>query len=315
MSFESHNHNNHHNHNSKSAMLATASQLGLSFDADVVHTWKDVAVAPTTSAAPVFSVALTRVGARLQLQGPWPEQDGSLCPDSGELTVLWEADVQMRGPARARVSASLEGAQLAAADGLPLDLVSAPLGWAAEAADALPAAEGAAFLTAMGRSLEQVARHLRSLAVGPAADAARAFPRRGGVRWFVYAAAANDPTGRLARLATRCPGVLILCKGLVDHGAPSAAHELLAEAARGARLTRLVRMACAAWAEVQRARRPLLGLTDPARVRISPDQLAAQQRRVRAASDQVEPRQLWSVPAVLGHERAALALTPAAAVA
>ncbi len=33
---------------------------------------------------------------------------------------------------------------------------------------------------------------------------------------------------------------------------------------------------------VQQARRPLLGLTDPARVRISPDQLAAQQRRVRA---------------------------------
>ena len=152
--------------NKPSCTLATASQLGLSFDSNVVHTWKDVAVAPATVAAPIFSVALTRHGARLELQGPWPEQDNSLCPDSGQLTVLWEADVQMRAPARARVSASLEGAQLATVDGLPLDLVAAPLGWAAEAVDTLPASEGAAFLTAMGRSLEQVARHLLALAVG-----------------------------------------------------------------------------------------------------------------------------------------------------
>ena len=308
--FESLNRNN-----KPSCTLATASQLGLSFDSNVVHTWKDVAVAPATVAAPVFSVALTRHGARLELQGPWPEQDNSLCPDSGQLTILWEADVQMRGPARARVSASLEGAQLATVDGLPLDLVSAPLGWAAEAVDTLPASEGAAFLTAMGRSLEQVARHLRALAVGIAADAARAFPRRGGMQWFIYTAVANDPTGRLAQLATRCPGVLILCKGLADHCASSAAREVLVEAARGVRLARLARMACAAWAEVQHTRRPLLGLTDPARVRISPDQLAAQQRRVRAASDQVDPRQLWSVPCVLGQERTAVALTAAEAVA
>jgi len=280
-----------------SAMLATASQLGLSFDSDVVHTWKDVAGARSI---PLFSVTLTRTGARLSLQGPWPDRDGSLSPDPNRVAVLWEADVQMRGLAHARVNASPDGAPRAAVDGLPIDLISAPLGWAAEAADALPAADGAAFLTAVGRSLEQATRHLRSLAVGPAIDAARAFSRRGGMRWFVYEAVANDPTGRLARLAIRCPGVLILCKGLVDHGAAAAARKVLTAAARGAGLTRLLRMACAAWAEVQHGQRPLLGLTAPGRVRISPDQLAAQLRRVRVASDQVDPRQLWSVPARLG---------------
>jgi hypothetical protein len=266
-------------------MLSTSTQLGLSFDRDVLHTWTDRATGASEATDMAFAIRLTPTGAVLRLSGPWPAGEEPSVPRTEPHSgVLWEARVQMFGPARARVSAAPEGRE-AEDDGQPLDLAFPALGWARLAARALPRAAALAFVEAMERSLDQVTGHLRRLAVAPAVAAARGFPRRDGLRWSVYQAAARDFSGRVARLAVRCPGVLLLCKGLRDHGAADAARRVLDAAARGARLAMVLRVATVAWAEASGG--------------VPPERLAAQQARVRAAGAGVDPRALWRCPAAL----------------
>jgi hypothetical protein len=267
-------------------MTSPAPQLGLSFDAHVLQTWTDAAAAQVGLE---LSVALTRTGARLTLIGPWPGGDGEAPPPRG---ILWRAVVDVVGTTvGASISPAPEGAERLAratafASDLPIDCFTAPLAWTARVAleHDLPAED---LLLAMRRSLVLVARHLTRLLVEPALAACRPFPLAGGMRWFVYEAAANDPSGRVSRLASCCPGLLVLCKALCDRGAVAACREILTATAQGASPGRLLALALRAWAERRGAS-------------ASPDEVTRQRVRISRAGPQASPEMLWqgTAPAI-----------------
>ena len=210
-------------------MTDTAAQLGLPFDAETLQTWVD------SAGSLELHISLTRSGARLRLIGPWPEGEE---PTRG---LIWQAEVDVTRPARARASAQPDGdSRLAFASDLPFDWLAAPLRWAAEVMRRRQIQEHG-LLLAIRRSLVLVARHLEGLLDERARATARLFPE--SMRWFVYEAAANDPTGRLADLARRCPDLFTLCGELHERGAAREARQILAGAAAGRPLGRLLSLA------------------------------------------------------------------------
>lgn len=96
--------------------------------------------------------------------------------------------------------------------------------------------------------LESARRHLAALADPDAAAAARPFAPGGMTQWFVYAAAANDPTGRVAQLAATAPAVLLVAHRLETRGRRAEARALLGEAVAGVRRDALLDRAVAALA-------------------------------------------------------------------
>jgi hypothetical protein len=73
------------------------------------------------------------------------------------------------------------------------------------------------------------------------------------LRFWVYARVVEDPSGRIAQLATTCPGALSFAYGL-EHAEPKtigspagAGMRLLADVVRGRKLDPILREAIAAW--------------------------------------------------------------------
>jgi len=148
--------------------MTTAAQLGLPFDFPVMRTWTDTA--GDSAFCLEFSVGLTPTGARLQLVGPWPTEEGPLL--AGGLPpvrgVLWRAVVDMADSRRTCIAPPPVGCRaFGFPTRLPLDCFSAPLAWAAEVGrrQGVPVE---ALLMTMRRSLVTVGRHLERLAPLPA---------------------------------------------------------------------------------------------------------------------------------------------------
>lgn len=123
---------------------------------------------------------------------------------------------------------------------------------------------------------------------------ARRFARSRALRWFVYAAIADDARGRVAQLAEVCPGVLILCYALSTKGRQREVAAVLDAVRRGEKLGRVLARTCELWEAIWAVRWPEL-----------PRAARAQQRgRIRAAGPAVEPMALHApgLPGVVAAE-------------
>lgn len=181
-------------------------------------------------------------------------------------SAAWELVADVARPASLVVRARDEGQDHAQVDALPAWAVGSRFGWsgafvqgARVAGRMLSDDEPDGRARAVNRELEL---HLRSIALAlhdrlapDAVRAAQAF--RPALRYWVYAAVLDDPTGRVAQLARVCPGALVLA---YDHAAAhafagrdehrDAAARVLADARAGLRLQRLVARAVDEWANL-----------------------------------------------------------------
>ena len=136
-------------------------------------------------------------------------------------------------------------------------------------------------------SLRLLARHLERCWVERGVEAARKYPLAHGMRWYVYMVATNDASGRVAQMASVCPGLLILCKALADHESDSLADFLLELVTRGIKLGKVLGAAQMAWAEAQKLQPNWPGY-------IRDEEYDTQRLRIRHACPSVPPWQLWA---------------------
>ncbi|MBF0501951.1 MAG: PcfJ domain-containing protein [Candidatus Riflebacteria bacterium] len=102
-------------------------------------------------------------------------------------------------------------------------------------------------LDAIDGALRIIQRHIAGLLVPHACDAISRFPNDKCARWEIYEMTANDQTGRIAQLATTCPGILIIARGIGTRD-KHALDELLAMIVSGVRLGRILNKAVNLWA-------------------------------------------------------------------
>lgn len=283
-------------------------QLELPFCSGVVSAW---AVKAGDHDSLRLAVTLTRSGAEASLTAARPFVPDDVGIEPHALVPHWRMRINLRPPVTATLELESEGDRTDEAD-IPVPGPSVVDSWDQQPLFAKPLAMAAMLLgkddllqgvLLTRKSLGLIARHLDSLWVKEALEAANPFPIQEGMRWYVYAAAANDETGRIAQMARNCPGVLILCKALANHGATDSAEQLLGEVIDGRRLGRVLDGAVAAWARAYKVR------TCRSRfcmdVRLSPGigNSQTQRLRIRRACKLVPPWVLWTgAPARLAAE-------------
>lgn len=144
-----------------------------------------------------------------------------------------------------------------------------------------------------GRALRalwnRVAGHLRASADARALDAARRF--HATLQWFVYCAAANDRTGRVAQMAAACPGLLSVASDLTPRSG------IFRGIICGERLRHVLGRTVHTWAmqedarDLHTGRRPL-----GERLEREPDLLGRQRLLLRRATAAVAPARLFRPP-------------------
>lgn len=146
--------------------------------------------------------------------------------------------------------------------------------------------------------LRNLVRESARRALAACEPAALAIARRfhPDARWFVYGTLVGDVTGRIAQLASSCPGALVLASALHRRRHPEGADAIVREAIRGAPLRAVVARGVDAWLELRR--RDDLEREWP-RACAGPEEYARRQALlVRRAGPQVDPEHLLSRPAL-----------------
>lgn len=146
------------------------------------------------------------------------------CPPVIKPTHLtWEAEVCVVPPARARTPrvdghlfTLLPGAERTgdeASGG-----VSALVRWLSDVVYESHGYLPMHLIRLAARLLRLASQHVATLCSAEGLRAARGFPPRQMMRWFIYQWVTNDPAGRVAQMTDVCPGLLILAKALHDRG-------------------------------------------------------------------------------------------------
>jgi hypothetical protein len=196
--------------------------------------------------------------------------------------VAWRLRIRVARPA----GALLNGEPVTA---LPLDSEDWPL--AGPLGDGRAHAHGfrPRAAQALDPAWDRIAAHLRAAAHARLVEVARPFHPT--LQWFVYCAAANDYTGRVAQMATTCPGLLGLASSLRSR------ESIFRGVVAGQRLRPLLALALESWAMQEDTRqlhlgRRLLG----ERLENEPDLIGRQRLLLRRATPAVAPGRLFRAP-------------------
>lgn len=284
--------------------MTPALQFELPFRADALNSWT---VEVGDQGGLSLEVTLTGSGAEASLTVTNPALARGARSDQLGFVPHWEAKVSARPPVRATLKLESESDSTNESD-IPVPGPDLAVSWDLRPFFAKPLALAASLLGREGllrgmpivrRSLGLMASHLDNLWVKRGVEAARLFPPQGGMRWFVYAAALGDETGRIAQLARTCPGILILSKALTDHDEAGMAEVLFELVVRGQRLGKVLDGAQMAWTMARHC------VSDQGKVHLAAgwlgDKVLATQRlRIKCACPLIPPWVLWNgVPACL----------------
>ena len=234
-------------------------QLDLPFQSDVVEAWTIGVGKKGGDRGLMLAVALTRSGVEASMvvagSNGCDGWDGVLSlPPSN-----WRVRLNVRHPVDAVIRLDDQQESMNEAD-IPVARPGQSLPWGRMSLFAKPfnlarRLLGRSVLSQeagwVARSFQLMANHLDRLWVEGGAAAAAPFPLKGGMRWFVYSLVVADKTGRVAQMARTCPGILILCKALKDHGGTSRCSGLLQSIIAGRRLGRVLDEAVDAWSRVR----------------------------------------------------------------
>ena len=274
--------------------MQQAMQLDLPLSPVVQQSWR-VPLGAGTGLE--LAITLTRSGAEGAVT-----QSGPPCQwDDGSPVDLWRARINLQPPVNAELELLSRWESLKE-DDIPVPGLEPGDSWRqlpffvkpmAMVASELVGNDQLESILAVSRSLGLMARHLASCWMEQGVEAARRFPVAHGMRWYVYAAAVNDETGRVAQIADICPGLLILCKALADREAEVMADLLLELVVRGYKLGKILDAAQLAWAKAQKLQPSGCSYTRD-------EEYATQRLRIRQAPPSIPPWQLWAgVPGYL----------------
>lgn len=247
-------------------------QMDLGYVADSIRAWS---VPLTSRRSPVCRFVLARWGARVAVEGGPGSSDGT--PDDH---TIWHLQLRVRRPAGISGSPS-SGADLVTDAKRPFWRRCFFSGQLEHLCMQTRASRERRAL--VKNSLLLVHQHLCSL-MDPAARAvAERFTFGSGLRWFIYEATVNDPSGHVAQAADTCPGLLIVAGHMLALGLDVQSHRIVEGLCHGRPLARVLASAIDDWASAIGGRRR----EDCATA------IEAQRLRIRRASTLVPPALLW----------------------
>ena len=272
-------------------------QLDLPFKEGCRETWT-VALPGPRAARTRLTISLSGTGASLLMTCRGHEDMDQEEPGHPSRELVWSADIHPSPPAYACTRrVALKHVPNPGKPGERPDLTDLFREGITNQVRFLPEGvrfQPAAMLRASAPSMARIAEHLAPLFMEDAVKAARAFPPTGGVRWWMYCAAANDASGRVAQQMTICPGPLLMAMALGQESGSEERGQVLARIVAGGKLTAVVREAAEQWRQAVCTGGPWPAMMAQGPVDEATRQ--AQRIRIRRAGPRVPPTLLRMPP-------------------